>query len=54
MGRAQEAEDDIQEARTNYGVTVTNRYLKTYLHFFSAAGKTDKIPSAIVPTQAKP
>jgi tetratricopeptide (TPR) repeat protein len=54
MGHAQEAEDDIQDARTNYGVTVTNRYLKTYLHFFSAAEKGDKVPSAIVPTPAKP
>ena len=37
LGRSQDAEDAIQEARTNYGVTVTNRYLKTYLHFFSGA-----------------
>ena len=51
LGRTQDAEDDIQEARTNYGVTVTNRYLKTYLHLF-AAPKTDA-NSGIAPTQVK-
>ncbi len=50
LGHVQEAEDDIQQARTNYGVTVTNRYLKTYLHFFSAVDSDAK--SGIAP--AKP
>lgn len=52
LGRSQDAEDAIQEARTNYGVTVTNRYLKTYLHFFSAPNPDAK--SGIAPTSAKP
>jgi tetratricopeptide (TPR) repeat protein len=38
-GKTQEAEDDIQAARTNYGITVTNRYLKTYLEVFASPGK---------------
>jgi tetratricopeptide (TPR) repeat protein len=50
MGRTQDAEDDIQEARTNYGVTVTNRYLKTYLHLFASPHTDAK--AGIVP--AKP
>lgn len=50
LGRTQEAEDDIQNARTNYGITVTNRYLKTYLQFFSSEGKG--APSGIEPTPA--
>jgi tetratricopeptide (TPR) repeat protein len=52
LGRAQDAEDDIQQARTNYGVTVTNRYLKTYLHFFTAPHADAK--SGIAPTPVKP
>ena len=39
-GKAQEAEDDIQTARTIYGITVTNRYLKTYLEVFASSGKS--------------
>jgi len=55
IGHTQDAEDNIQEARTDYGITVTNRYLKTYLHFFAAPDKNSKVPSAIVPTpSAKP
>ena len=46
-GKAQEAEDDIQAARTNYGITVTNRYLKTYLQVFAASD--DKSPSDVTP-----
>jgi len=38
-GQASDAEAQIQEARTIYGITVTNRYLKTYLEFFAAADK---------------
>lgn len=52
MGRSQDAEEAIQNARTNYGVTVTNRYLKTYLQFFSAPDKN--APNDIVPTTPKP
>lgn len=52
LGRTQDAEDAIQEARTNYGVSITNRYLKTYLHFFTAPGADAK--SGIAPTKAKP
>jgi len=39
-GKTQEAEDDIQTARTIYGITVTNRHLKTYLEVFAASGKS--------------
>ena len=38
-GKPQEAEDQIQAARTNYGITVTNRYLKTYLQVFESSEK---------------
>ena len=38
-GKTQEAQDDIQTARTIYGITVTNRYLKTYLEVFSSSEK---------------
>jgi predicted Zn-dependent protease len=36
-GREQDAQDQIQIARTNYGITVTDRYLKTYLKVFTPA-----------------
>ena len=52
LGRTQDAEDDIQEARTNYGLTITNRYLKTYLHLFATHAADPK--SGIAPTPAKP
>jgi len=39
-GKTQEAEDDIQTARTIYGISVTNRYLKTYLEVFVSPEKT--------------
>jgi predicted Zn-dependent protease len=35
-GNSQEAENEIQTARTLYGITVTNRYLKTYLEMFAS------------------
>jgi len=38
-GRTQEAEDAIQEARTNYGNTITDHYLKTYLEVFAPSIK---------------
>jgi hypothetical protein len=53
--RSQEADDDIETARTIYGLTVTNRYLKTYLQVFSSSDKnsaTTKItpPPLLAPT----
>jgi tetratricopeptide (TPR) repeat protein len=52
-GKSAEADDDIQNARTNYGITVTNRYLKTYLQFFSTPNTN--APSGISPAPpAKP
>jgi tetratricopeptide (TPR) repeat protein len=38
-GKTQEAEDNIETARTLYGITITNRYLKTYLEVFASTGK---------------
>jgi tetratricopeptide (TPR) repeat protein len=40
-----DADQDIEQARTIYGITLTNRYLKTYLDVFS-----DKEPSAHAPS----
>ena len=39
-GNSSDAENQIQEARTLYGITQANRYLKTYLEFFAAANKS--------------
>jgi tetratricopeptide (TPR) repeat protein len=39
-GKTQEAEDAIQASRTNYGNSITDRYLKTYLEVFAASDKT--------------
>ena len=39
-GNSQGADDDIQTARTIYGVTITNRYLKTYLELFASSSKS--------------
>ena len=50
-GKTQEAEDDIQTARTMYGITVANRYLKTYLEVFASSEKTpasDITPPALL------
>jgi tetratricopeptide (TPR) repeat protein len=44
-GKTQEAENDIQTARTLYGITVTNHYLKTYLEVFAS---TEKSPTSDV------
>jgi tetratricopeptide (TPR) repeat protein len=35
-GKTDEAEQNIQTVRTIYGITVANRYLKTYLEVFAA------------------
>jgi len=59
-GKSQEAEDDIQTARTFYGITVTNRYLKTYLEVFASsetAPVSDMTPPPLIkaaPSGAKP
>jgi hypothetical protein len=45
-GNATEAENDIQSARTYYGITVANRYLKNYLEFFAAEDKTSELTPA--------
>jgi predicted Zn-dependent protease len=34
-GQSSEEEQDIEQARTVYGMTMTNRYLKTYLEVFA-------------------
>ena len=55
-GKSEEAEEDIQTARTIYGITVTNRYLKTYLEVFANPDK-DKAASATTnaaPVKPKP
>ncbi len=55
-GNAQAAEDNIQNARTNYGITVTNRYLKTYLEFFAVPPKSpssDLTPPPLLKNPAK-
>ncbi len=51
-GKSAAAEDDIQTARTLYGITTANRYLKTYLEVIAAP---DKGPAAklAVPPSAK-
>jgi hypothetical protein len=40
------AENNIQSARTYYGITVANRYLKNYLQFFSAEDKNAELTPA--------
>lgn len=55
-GKTGEADDDIQTARTLYGIMTTNRYLKTYLQFFASANKSpasDMTPPPLLkPSQA--
>ena len=41
-----DAEQEIEQARTIYGVTLTNRYLKTYLEVFSTSPGTAPGPHA--------
>lgn len=38
-GNSTEAESQIQDARTIYGITVANHYLKAYLEFFATENK---------------
>ena len=50
-GRTADADEDIESARTFYGITVTDRYLKTYLEFFSSstsAVNTDITPAPLI------
>jgi tetratricopeptide (TPR) repeat protein len=49
-GNSGDEEQDIQQARTIYGITLTNRYLKTYLEVFS--GNKDSISNALNPPPA--
>lgn len=53
-GKPQEAEDDIQTARTIYGITVTNRYLKTYLEVFASSGKSPASDITLPPIKPAP
>jgi tetratricopeptide (TPR) repeat protein len=59
-GKAEEADDNIQTTRTIYGITVTNRYLKTYLEVFASSPKapaSDITPPPLpksAPSGAKP
>ena len=51
QNNTQGAEDDIQNARTIYGNTITDRYLKTYLEVFAPSDKTpnsDLTPAPLV------
>ena len=55
-GKTREAEDDIQTARTIYGMTVTNRYLKTYLEVFASSDKSpasDMTPPPLIKNPAR-
>ncbi len=51
--KAQEADDDIQTARTIYGITVANHYLKTYLEVVSSPEK-GSASDITTPPSAKP
>jgi len=55
-GKPQEAEDEIQAARTNCGITVTNHYLKIYLEFFASHEKSpasDMTPPPLLKNPAR-
>jgi len=52
--KSQEAEDDIETARTMYGITVTNHYLKTYLEVLSAPAKGALITPTNSPAASAP
>jgi tetratricopeptide (TPR) repeat protein len=43
-GKDGEAQDMIQTARTNYGITVTDRYLRTYLKVFRPVDTLPPVP----------
>ena len=51
-GNTEQAENDIQTARTIYGNTITNRYLRTYLQVFASSEKnTDETPAPLPKNQ---
>jgi tetratricopeptide (TPR) repeat protein len=52
--KSQEAEDDIETARTMYGITLTNRYLKTYLEVLSAPAQSTLITPTNSPATNAP
>jgi tetratricopeptide (TPR) repeat protein len=52
-GNSQGAEENIQNARTIYGNTVTDRYLKTFLEVFASQDKTAN-PDLVPPPLIKP
>ena len=41
-GKMDAAEEDIQTARTIYGITIANHYLKTYLEVFATTADKNK------------
>jgi Flp pilus assembly protein TadD len=49
-----EADEDIQTARTIYGITAANRYLKTYLALFSNPGKNSVNARLLPPSTNAP
>jgi tetratricopeptide (TPR) repeat protein len=49
-----EADENIQTVRTIYGITVANRYLKTYLEVFSPASRGGVNARAAPPTTNAP
>ncbi len=53
-GKSSEADEDIQTVRTIYGITVTNRYLKTYLQLSTSKPKDGLAPSASPPATNAP
>ncbi len=53
-GKSGEAEEDIQTARTIYGITITNRYLKTYLEVFASSDKDIGSPATTNAAPVKP
>jgi tetratricopeptide (TPR) repeat protein len=51
----EDEEQDIQQARTIYGITVTNRYLKTYLEVFSDKNSVNNtLNPPVISTNAAP
>jgi tetratricopeptide (TPR) repeat protein len=49
---AEDEEQDIQQARTIYGITVTNRFLKTYLEVFSDKSSVNSTLNPPITTNA--
>jgi len=57
-GKSQEAENDIQTVRTLYGITIANRYLKTFYEVFateqSPAARAEPPDTNTAPASPKP